>query len=170
MLSFFKIRFLKTHLFQLFGSIIFKKNCPKRTRFCKIGLGNTLFIFWQKNVVCFVCSNSLSDFGLLFFNCSSSRAEISMLSCTQIAHHGSFSNCGDFEIPILINSADLQRCNWASRQSEVRFRQTFFSKWSKKVLYKMVLVSDNLDHIGRIYSPLNLENIKTKICQEYRTG
>ena len=45
MLSFFKIRFLKTHLFQLFGSIIFKKNCPKRTRFCKIGLRNTLFIF-----------------------------------------------------------------------------------------------------------------------------
>ena len=27
-------------------------------------------------------------------------------------------------------------------------------------MYKMVLVSDILDHIGRIYSPLNLANMK----------
>ena len=30
------------------------------------------------------------------------------------------------------------------------------------MLYKRVLVSDVLDHIGRIYSPLNLANIKIK--------
>ena len=30
----------------------------------------------------------------------------------------------------------------------------------KKVFYKMVFVSDFLDHIGRIYSPLNLSNMK----------
>ena len=35
----------------------------------------------------------------------------------------------------------------------------------------MGLVSDLLDHIERIYSPLNLASIKiqkTKICSEYR--
>ena len=39
-------------------------------RFCKIGLRNTLFIFGRKIVVCyfvcFVCFNTLSDFGLFF--------------------------------------------------------------------------------------------------------
>ena len=41
-------------------------------------------------------------------------------------------------------------------------RQTFFQNKLKKVLYKMVLVSDLLDDIGRIYSPLNLANMKIK--------
>ena len=30
----------------------------------------------------------------------------------------------------------------------------------RKYIYKMVLVSDILDHIGRIYNPLNLANMK----------
>ena len=46
-----------------------------------------------------------------------------------------------------------------SRQ-EVRFRQTFFQNEVKTVLHKTFLVSDVLAHTGRIYSPLNLENIK----------
>ena len=46
-----------------------------------------------------------------------------------------------------------------SRQ-ELRFRQTFFQNEVKTVLHKMFLVSDVLAHTGRIYSPLNLENIK----------
>ena len=33
----------------------------------------------------------------------------------------------------------------------------------------MVMVSDVLDNIGRIYSPMNLGNSKTQICPEYRT-
>ena len=35
----------------------------------------------------------------------------------------------------------------------------------KKVLYKMVLVSDILDHIGRIASPLNLKIQKLKFVR-----
>ena len=48
-----------------------------------------------------------------------------------------------------------------SRQ-EVRFRQTFFQNEVKKVLYEMVLVSEIVKHIGRIYSPLNLANMKSQ--------
>ena len=46
-------------------------------RFCKIGLINTLFIFGRKLsfVFCLVCCNTLHDFGSLFLNCSSRRAE-----------------------------------------------------------------------------------------------
>ena len=31
----------------------------------------------------------------------------------------------------------------------------------------MVLVPDIFEHIGRIYSPLNLANMKTQICLEF---
>ena len=48
----------------------------------------------------------------------------------------------------------------------VCFGQTFFSKWSKKVLY--TFIGGFGDHIGRINSPLNLA--KTQICPEPRTG
>ena len=41
-------------------------------------------------------------------------------------------------------------------------RSFFFKMKKNKVLYKMVLVSDVLDHIGPIYSHLNLANIKIK--------
>ena len=36
--------------------------------------------------------------------------------------------------------------------------KTKFSNERTKMLYKTVLVSDGLDHIGRIYDPLNLGN------------
>ena len=39
-------------------------------------------------------------------------------------------------------------------------RQNPFSTLSEKMLYKMVLGSDVLEHIGRIHSPLNLANMK----------
>ena len=35
-------------------------------RVSKIGLKNTLLIFGRKMVFCFVCRNTLSDFGLIF--------------------------------------------------------------------------------------------------------
>ena len=79
----------------------------------------------------------------------------------------SFSNCGDFQVPVLIKSADA--IELTSRQ-EVRFRQTCLSK---KVLYKMLLVLDIFGHIGQILQPLDLgkfEKSKTKICPGYRTG
>ena len=46
--------------------------------------------------------------------------------------------------------------------------KTKFSNERTKMLYKTVLVSDGLDHIGRIYDPLNLGNTQTR--PEYRTG
>ena len=46
-----------------------------------------------------------------------------------------------------------------SRQ-EFRFRQTFFQNEVKNVFHKMVLILDVLEHIGRIYSPLNLANMQ----------
>ena len=56
----------------------------------------------------------------------------------------------------------------------VRLRQTFFFQNAvKQVLYKIALVSDVLEYIEQIYSPLNLANmkkLKTQICPEYRTG
>ena len=45
-----------------------QKNCPKRT------FWSDLFIFGRK-FVCLFCCNTLSDFDLLFLNCSSQRAE-----------------------------------------------------------------------------------------------
>ena len=48
-----------------------------------------------------------------------------------------------------------------------------FIKGTKKG-YKMVLVSDVLDHIGRIHRPLDLANVKIKQLKlarnTYRTG
>ena len=49
---------------------LFKTDLP--FRFCKIGLGKTLFIFGRKNgrlfcLFCNVCCNTLFDFALLFF-------------------------------------------------------------------------------------------------------
>ena len=70
----------------------------------------------------------------------------------------------------------LEICKDAlTSRHEVRFTQTFFQNEVKKVLYKMAmgLVSDFLENIRRIKSPLNLKNMKFKnsnFCPEYRTG
>ena len=61
--------------------------------------------------------------------------------------------CGKIETVGYLYSADLmdlQKCNRPPNQTElkVRFGQTFFNKLSKKVLYKLVSITDPLDHFG----------------------
>ena len=59
----------------------------------------------------------------------------------------------------------LQICKDAielTSKQKVRLDKFFFQNELKKVLYKIVLVLDLLDYIGRIYSPLNLANMKIK--------
>ena len=46
-----------------------------------------------------------------------------------------------------------------------RFYTNLFSILSKKVLYKLVLFTDPLDHSGRIYSPSELsKNQQNQMC------
>ena len=144
--------------------IIFKKNCPKRifpSDFVKLGseVGNTLFIFGRKMVV-FVCCNTLSDFGLLFKNLSTHRAEKvafkeKIIRCTA----RKLLNPYKYKVPtqILQISLDLQRCNWALTSRQYKH---IFQNEVQRVLYKLVFIPIQFDHSERINSPFNFRFIK----------
>ena len=86
-------------------------------KFCKIGLKNTLFIFGRKMVVCcfvvlFVCCNTLSDFGLLFFLIEA-LIELRKMLLRHLSNKKLFDvRFGNCLTPIRYpDSVDLQRCN-----------------------------------------------------------
>ena len=99
-------------------------------RYCKICIRNTYFLFGRKMVVCFVVLHGaiLSDFYFLsFWSCIKMRKMLSRKNILQI-----------YKDAIELASR---------RKVKMNYKKT-------KVLYKLVLVTDPLDHSGMIYSPL----------------
>ena len=73
----------------------------------------------------------------------------------------------DFNFDKFCRFAKMKLSSLLDRQ-ELRLRQFFFQTEGQKTLYKMVLISDVLDHIGWINNPLNLGNMKIQKTQFVR--
>ena len=132
-----------------------RKNCPKRifcSDFVKLGLEILLFVyFWQKNCRFFYIAIYFFWFWLAF-------KKLKLLSSEELGRNYSMFGLGiaqPLQNSYSAGLLDLQRCNWQLLDGRSVLDTIIFQNEVQKVLYKLVLVTDSLDHCARIYSPSN---------------